>query len=94
VLQAATQTWTNASQSVAHPGSLIYDLATTARPYARHGVPEHWNVDSFAESIAIHASCDGRCVALTGDGIVCSRVVPGLAVDVRVLFAAAETCRT
>jgi Uma2 family endonuclease len=72
------------------PSTHSYDLTTKAELYARHGVPEYWIVDTFAETITVHELRDGRYVPLPNDGIARSRVVPDLVVDVRALFAAAR----
>jgi len=56
--------------------------------YARFGVPEYWRADPDGRSLVAEVLREGRYEPLLrDDGIVRSSVLPGLEVDVSVLFA-------
>jgi Uma2 family endonuclease len=71
---------------VSSPSSRRYDLLRKRRLYERFGVPEYWFVDLDAERIEVYVVGSGGrydAPALTGrEGMVTSRAVPGLTVEV------------
>ena len=74
------------------PATRSRDLGAKMALYARFGVREYWVVDPVARSISVFVLRDGRYEPLPQEGgIARSIVLPGLAIDVAALFAAAET---
>jgi hypothetical protein len=70
------------------PSNWRYDLVTKAAIYARLGVREYWVLDPENETILVQVLRDRVFVPLTSDdGIACSEILPGFAVDPKVLFA-------
>lgn len=69
--------------------SLRLDLGRKARLYARHGVEEYWVVDLTDRAVHVHR--DARAgvwthVEVVRSGVLASRAVPGVAVDLAELF--------
>lgn len=72
------------------PSTQHRDRGRKAEIYARSGVPEYWIVDPQARSVTIFGLRGDRYEEVWQEGGVArSRVLPGLAVDVAALFAAA-----
>jgi Uma2 family endonuclease len=73
------------------PSTRERDLGEKLALYARFGIPEYWVVDPKARSITVYVLRGDRYEPLPQeDGIARSEVLPGLAIDVAALFAAAE----
>jgi len=74
---------------VISPGSAIYDRNTKADTYAALGVKELWLVDEIAETIEVRTLQGTRYgegqVFVKGEQMV-SRAVPGLSVEVTMVF--------
>ena len=78
--------------AILSPATRGRDLGAKKALYARFGVREYWVVDPVARSITVFVLRDGRYEALSQEGgIARSTVLPGVAIDVAALFAAAET---
>lgn len=73
---------------VLSPSTRTRDETLKAALYARSGVREYWLADPVAETLMIHALEDGRWVATGPEERPESRVLSGLSIDVRKLFAA------
>jgi Uma2 family endonuclease len=70
------------------PSNWRYDLVTKAAIYARLGVREYWIIDPENETILVQVLRDGVYVSVTSDdGIARSEILPGFAIDPKVLFA-------
>ncbi len=69
------------------PSTRTIDLTRKAALYAEAGVPEYWVADPEEPSLRVYAPRGGRYVEIPAEGgVVRSAVVPGLAVDLGVLF--------
>ena len=73
---------------VLSPSNRGHDLIKKAALYQDHGVPEYWVVDPDAGAIVVNVLTDGRYAAVASpDGVVRSRVLPGLEVRPVDVFA-------
>ena len=75
---------------VISPSSIYRDRVTKKTLYERFGVPEYWLVDPTDNFIEIYALTDGQykllSAASTEEGQLSSGVLPGLVLDLNVLF--------
>lgn len=69
------------------PSTRSRDETLKAELYARSGVREYWLADPVAETLVIHVLEDGRWVAIGPAERPESRVLTGLSIDARKLFA-------
>jgi Uma2 family endonuclease len=70
------------------PSNWRYDIVTKAAIYARLGVREYWIIDPENESILVQVLRDGKYLEFTSkDGFARSEILPGFAVDPKLLFA-------
>lgn len=71
------------------PNTGYYDLRSKYKVYEKKGVQEYWIVDPQAKSIQIFYSREGKFVLdqeAEVEGVVKSRVIPGLEVRVESIF--------
>lgn len=72
------------------PSTRNRDLGTKMEIYARFGVGEYWLLDPLARGITVFVLRGDRYEPLPQEGgIARSVVLPGLAIDIAALFAAA-----
>ena len=76
---------------VISPSSIYRDRVTKKALYERFGVPEYWLVDPADNFIEIYALTDGQYKLLSAasveEGQLSSGVLPGLVLDLQVLFS-------
>ncbi len=73
---------------VLSPSSRQRDRALKLDLYAREGVPEYWIADPERETLTVHALEGGTYRPLdASDGMISSRVLGGLTIDVTSLFS-------
>ncbi|TDA68716.1 MAG: Uma2 family endonuclease [Clostridia bacterium] len=72
------------------PSTAYYDLRKKARTYASYGVKEYWVADPAEKSLELYTNHEGSFILeqrVEGEGQFKSLLLPGLAVEVREVFA-------
>jgi len=73
------------------PSTRRRDATTKRALYERYGVREYWLIDPIARTVTVYVLRGGRYELLPHfDGVLRSVVLPGLAIEVAAVFAAAE----
>lgn len=76
---------------ISSPSSVRYDRFIKRNLYERFGIPEYWLIDPTDSYIEIHTLQNGRYELLSAasptEGSLNSNVLPGLVLDLAVLFA-------
>ncbi len=73
------------------PSTRRRDTTTKRALYERYGVREYWLIDPIARTVTVDVLRGGRYELLPQfDGVLRSAVLPGLAIEVAAVFAAAE----